>query len=109
MKVCEHGKPIDPQAGAPPYSHRPGYCSICNPGHKTHIVRAQGYPVAVAWIAENDCAGELSPVDEIAGFVSTLLVADLYGVNAERVAFDVIAYRHKHKIGPYKGDKHAIV
>lgn len=100
MKVCEHGKPIDPQSSTPPYLHRDGYCRLCNVGHPTRIVRAQGYPVAVAWIAENDSAGDKPVAEDIAGFISTLLVADLYGVNAERVAFDVIAYRAKHKIGP---------
>jgi hypothetical protein len=32
--VCEaHGKPIDPESHTG--THRPGYCSICNTGHKT--------------------------------------------------------------------------
>ena len=62
----------------------------------------KGYKFGVAWIAVNDAAGDDDPVDVMAGYLSVALLADMAGKDGENVAADVIAYRKKHKIGPYK-------
>lgn len=55
------------------------------------------YRLAVAWIAENDSAGEsdaleAGPVSEL---VTTALVADLFGKTTEEVARAIVAYRKR--------------
>ena len=56
-------------------------------------MRRASYRAAVAWIAENDEAGD--DTVEIAEMISTLLVADIFGVTPERVASDVVRYRRR--------------
>lgn len=58
------------------------------------------YRVGVEWIALNDNAGEDRPGNEdaeenVAGYISTCLLADLFGVEPKRVAKDVMRMRDK--------------
>lgn len=57
----------------------------------------RGYRYAVEWIALNDDAGGGASSSEIAGYVSTGLVADLFGKDQRDVALDV--YRFRQKVG----------
>lgn len=59
------------------------------------------YRVGVEWIALNDESGWTSGNDEqdaraIAGFISTQLLADLFGKDAEDVAKAVVRYRRRN-------------
>ena len=58
-------------------------------------MKRRGYRFGVTWIADNDDPSELDP-EVVAGFISALLLADLFGVEPERVAADVIKARLKH-------------
>ena len=53
------------------------------------------YRVGVAWIANNDDDGGDGRQDEsvVASYISTALLADLFGKTTEDVAKDVISYR----------------
>lgn len=55
----------------------------------------KGYRFGVAWIAENDNPGDNEGVDQVAGYVSVLLLADLFGKEPERVAQDIVRYRRE--------------
>ena len=44
---------------------------------------------AIAWIADNDNPGDDDLPEELAGYLTVVLVADLYGVPAEDVAAQV--------------------
>lgn len=55
-------------------------------------MRHASYRRGVEWIALNDEAGS-SDAEDVAGYISTLLLADLFGVEPERVARDVVRYR----------------
>jgi hypothetical protein len=57
-------------------------------------MKRRGYRFGVAWIADNDDPSELDP-EVVAGFISALLLADLFSVEPERVAADVIRARLK--------------
>lgn len=50
---------------------------------------------AVEWIALNDNPADHEDVDAVAGYISTILVADLFGIEAEKVARKVVAYRER--------------
>ena len=68
---------------------------------RTRAKRAS-YRHGVAWIAENDEAGnggDSIDVEIVSYYVSTLLLADLFGKPAEEVGADIVRYRIKHKIG----------
>jgi hypothetical protein len=54
------------------------------------------YTKGVEWIAENDNAGDAESAEAIAGYVSTLLLADLFDEPPADVARDVVRYRAKH-------------
>lgn len=51
------------------------------------------YLYAVRWITENDNSGNGDSEEEIAGYVTTCLVADLFGVDNAQVAADVVTER----------------
>ena len=55
------------------------------------------YRHAVYWIAVNDNAGnpDALHIDAIAGYVSTLLVADLFGKDELIVARDILRLRRR--------------
>jgi hypothetical protein len=59
-------------------------------------MKRASYREAVAWIADNDEPGD-HEVASIAGYISTLLVADLFRLPPVRVAADILRkrlYRH---------------
>ena len=53
------------------------------------------YRAAIRWIAENDSAGDDDANDPVvvAELITSVLVADLFGVTAERVGVDVVRVR----------------
>ena len=63
-------------------------------------VRAS-YREAVEWIAENDNAGNGDTLDEIAAYISTALVADLWRKDAADVARDIMRRRAPSESLPY--------
>jgi len=60
-------------------------------------VKRRGYRYGVAWIALNDDPLETDP-EAISGLISVLLLADLFSVEPERVAQDVIRFRRKEEV-----------
>ena len=60
-------------------------------------MKRASYRDAVAWIAYNDGEGDYDArsVAYVQGMISTLLVADLFGVEPERVARDVVRLRSR--------------
>lgn len=62
---------------------------------RKRIHKKPSYRFAVAWIAANDEAGSSDATDReiVAGYVSTLLVADLFGCDPALVAADVVSRR----------------
>lgn len=60
------------------------------------------YREGVEWIAENDDAGsdDAWDVERVAAYVSTCLLADLFGKSREDVARAVIRYRKKTQLPP---------
>jgi hypothetical protein len=60
---------------------------------RRRIMKRASYKEAVFWIAHNDNAGSDDSEQEVASYVSTLLVADLFSVEPERVTRDVIRIR----------------
>jgi len=57
----------------------------------------RGYRFGVAWIAENDEPDTLD-AEEVSGYISTLLLADLAGKDALVVAEDIVRYRTKNGV-----------
>ena len=73
---------------------------------KAVVTKRASYTDGVSWIALNDNAGDDDPTKcgtdgaaqaamraNIAGYVSTLLLADLFGAEPERVAHDIFRAR----------------
>jgi hypothetical protein len=60
-------------------------------------MKRANYRDAIAWIACNDDAGGPDALDlkTVQGYSSVFLIADLFGVEQERVARDVVRYRNK--------------
>jgi len=58
-------------------------------------VRRAAYRDGIAWIALNDEPDDVD-LDRVSGYISTLLLADLFAVDNEKVAADVVRYRVKH-------------
>jgi hypothetical protein len=61
-------------------------------------MKRPGYHAGVAWIATNDESGNDGPDNpdaeaNVAAYISTALLADLFGVECERVARDVMRVR----------------
>lgn len=61
-------------------------------------MKRASYREACQWIALNDSAGDDD--DDVQGFVTTALIADLFGVSDEKVAADVIRLRKKERALP---------
>jgi len=57
-------------------------------------VKRASYRIGVAWIAQNDEPLDRDP-ESIAEYISTQLLADLFGVEPARVAADVLRARQK--------------
>lgn len=57
--------------------------------------KVPGYREAVAWVALNDNAGdrEAYDVQSLHGYVTVGMVADLFGRDQLKVAYDVVKYR----------------
>jgi hypothetical protein len=55
--------------------------------------RSAKYSAAVAWIALNDSAGDDEGEETVAGYLTVVLVADIFGVPAATVAREVLDYR----------------
>lgn len=55
--------------------------------------RVRGYRFGVHWIAANDNSGSDDGLDEISGYISTALLADLFGRLTKDVAADIHAER----------------
>jgi hypothetical protein len=53
------------------------------------------YRVGVEWIGYNDEPGS-NDVEEISEFISTLLLADLFGKNPRNVAEDIVRWRQNN-------------
>lgn len=53
------------------------------------------YWAAVRWITDNDSPGDNDSIEWIAKYVTVLLVADLFGIEADKVATDIWAVRQK--------------
>jgi hypothetical protein len=60
-------------------------------------MKRASYRKAVIWIALNDGSGDswALEVGEVANQLTVVLVADLFGISADRVASDVVSYRQK--------------
>jgi hypothetical protein len=54
------------------------------------------YRYAIAWIALNDNLGDDEAEDVLRGYLTVVMVADLFGVEPDRVAADVAKYRKKN-------------
>ena len=68
-------------------------------------MKRASYREAIQWVADNDGSGDAERLDleEVSYLVSSLLVADLFGVDPERVGRDVI---RKRKQLDKKGNSH---
>jgi hypothetical protein len=60
------------------------------------MVKRASYRDGIAWIALNDNAGSDDGVEDIAGYISTCLLADLFEKNTADVAKAILRYRQKH-------------
>ncbi len=62
-------------------------------------MKREGYKFGVAWIAENDDvgSGDARDVEAVAGYISTLLLADLFHKQPTNVAQDIVKYREQHQ------------
>lgn len=69
-------------------------CPKCRERLDRHAGRAPSYRFGVEWIATNDDPTERDP-DNIKSYISTLLLADLYGRTPESVARDIARFRWK--------------
>lgn len=61
---------------------------------RRRVMRPARYRDGVYWIAHNDDTGNDDP-EEVAGQISTLLLADLFGAEPEDVAADIIDLRRR--------------
>lgn len=61
-------------------------------------MKRASYREAVAWIALNDetCGPEAQDPKEVETLISVALVADIFGVDVQKVAADVVRYRQKN-------------
>lgn len=60
-------------------------------------MKRASYREGIEWIALNDEVGDDEALNEavVATYISTCLLADLFGVTVERVAEDVVRRRYK--------------
>lgn len=64
------------------------------------MAKRASYRYAVAWIAENDSAGDADSLDPVAvsELITAQLVADIFGVSPEKVGRDIVRYRERHGV-----------
>ena len=62
-------------------------------------MKRASYRAAIEWIALNDDAGSKDALipEVVSGYVSSVLVADLFGVEDSKVGADVVRFRQKQK------------
>lgn len=53
------------------------------------VTKRPTYGDAVRWIADNDATGDNDSVEVVSGYISVVLVADLFGADPWKVAVDV--------------------
>jgi len=58
------------------------------------VSKRASYRVGVAWIALNDEPEDLD-ASNVAGYISTTLLADLFDKDPEKVGEDVVRYRER--------------
>ena len=56
---------------------------------------AASYRKAVEWIAYNDEGGDIE-IETVASYVTTLLIADIFGKEPEAVAKSIVNFRKKN-------------
>lgn len=61
-------------------------------------MKRASYRDAVDFIAQNDAAGDGDGEDAIAGYLSSRLVAEIFGVDPAAVARDVAIVRRRHDL-----------
>jgi hypothetical protein len=66
---------------------------------KRTVTKRPSYGDAVRWIASNDAPGDAVSTEELGGYLSVLLVADLFGADSLQVAIDV--ERTRAGAGPF--------
>lgn len=66
-------------------------------GRKKTVTKKPRYFEAIAWIADNDSAGNDDNADAVKEYVTVCLIADLFGADVARVATDVV--RHRAGVG----------
>ena len=61
-------------------------------------MKRASYREGIAFIALNDDPGDANALDEkwVRGYVTVVLMSELFGVETDRVARDVVRYRRKH-------------
>ena len=52
-------------------------------------MKRASYKEAVRWIAENDNSGNGDNENQIEEYVTTALIADIFGIDAKKVAKDI--------------------
>lgn len=64
------------------------------------MVKRASYKAAIAWIAEYDSAADADSLDPVAvsELITAQLVADIFGVPAEKVGRDIVRYRERNGI-----------
>lgn len=67
-------------------------------------MKRPAYRDAVAFIALEDDPAAGPNADEIVDYITTALVADMFGVDVDRVARDVAKVRRKQGVGLDKAD-----
>ena len=58
---------------------------------------SKGYRFGVEWIGLNDNAGNSDNESEIAGYISTALLADLFSKDTAEVARDIVNFRKRQR------------
>ena len=61
------------------------------------------YRTGIAWIAWNDEPSDRDP-ESVEGYISTTLLADLFGKEPQEVAEAIVRYRVKHKVADNEFD-----
>ena len=62
-------------------------------------MKRPSYKEAIAWIALNDAPGDDDALDIEATkcYVTSVLIADIFGVDDEKVGKDIVLFRKNHK------------
>lgn len=60
-------------------------------------MKRASYREAVRWIADNDEDGGSAEVQDVAIYVTVMLIADIFGVDNTKVAADVLRERAKRE------------